>query len=312
MVPHGYEVDPSFAEWIHRQRTTYASMLKEKIPNPMVLDRMNKLDELGFNFTVHSDKWMDHWMLLKEYKEKHGHCQVPTHYVENPRLGRWTHTQRHQRRLQQRGKKSCTTPERIALLDELGFSWEVRAPVEQPRATWHQRCDELKKFHQIHNHFLVPAETHPKLHVWCHEQKNRLKKLDESGRDSSRRMGPARVHTLQELGFTKDTPLADVQRINEAEMTTVPEVNEPMAQTVAVDVAVDDHAAAAALPAAFRDRLDEPLAAAAGEAADDDHAVSETVDALRAVNDTVEAAVNEQMDTTTGNKTTTNDLTHFV
>ena len=72
LVPHGYTEDPSFAEWIHRQRTTYAAMQKDKKPNKMVAERMERLKEVGFNFTVHSDKWMDHWNELKAYKDKHG------------------------------------------------------------------------------------------------------------------------------------------------------------------------------------------------------------------------------------------------
>ncbi len=113
MVPHGYPEDPSFAEWIHRQRTSYNSLVKDEengtltaTVNPMMRERFQQLKKLGFNFTVHSDKWMDHWQQLKDYKGKHGDCQVPTHYVENPKLGRWVHTQRHQRRLQSKGKKS--------------------------------------------------------------------------------------------------------------------------------------------------------------------------------------------------------------
>lgn len=105
LVPHGYVRDPSFAEWIHRQRTSYNS--KTTGPNnPMLEDRFQQLKALGFNFTVHSDKWMDHWNQLKDYKDQNGDCQVPTHYAQNPKLGRWVHTQRHQRRLQQKGKKS--------------------------------------------------------------------------------------------------------------------------------------------------------------------------------------------------------------
>ena len=126
LVPHGYPEDPSFAEWIHRQRTSYNTLLKEEededeaageepaasksstpaVSKPMMKARFEQLKDLGFNFTVHSDKWMDHWNQLKAYKEKHGDCQVPTHYTENPRLGRWVHTQRHQRRLQAKGKRS--------------------------------------------------------------------------------------------------------------------------------------------------------------------------------------------------------------
>jgi hypothetical protein len=213
LVPHGYDVDPSFAEWIHRQRTAYAAMLKEDKPNPLVQSRMVKLEEIGFNFTVHSDKWMDHWQMLKLYKEKHGDCQVPTHYAENPKLGRWTHTQRHQRRLQVKGKKSCITNERVALLDQLGFSWEVRPALEQVRATWQQRYDELREFHLVHGHFHIPANTHPKLLQWSHEQRTRLQSLNTQStavEAASRRMGLDRVKALEELGFTKDTVLTEL------------------------------------------------------------------------------------------------------
>ena len=140
LVPHGYTEDPSFAEWVHRQRTTHAHLMKELSDqadiqqhqcskhqlNPLVNQRMKLLEDLGFRFTVHADKWIEHWKELKAYKEIHGNCMVPTHCRENPQLGRWVHTQRHQRRLQLRGKKSCMTDERVQLLDSLGFSWDVR------------------------------------------------------------------------------------------------------------------------------------------------------------------------------------------
>jgi hypothetical protein len=79
LVPHGYASDPSFAEWIHRQRTTYASIdntttttTSTESSNLMVRERMDMLQQLGFNFTVHSDKWTDHWNMLKAYRDKHG------------------------------------------------------------------------------------------------------------------------------------------------------------------------------------------------------------------------------------------------
>jgi hypothetical protein len=221
MVPHGYSTDPSFAEWIHRQRTAYASMVKDAKPNPLAQSRMAMLEEIGFNFTVHTDKWMEQYNILKEYKEKHGHCQVPTHYAENPRLGRWTHTQRHQRRLKSKlYKKSSISQERIALLDDLGFNWEVRPPIDQPRATWQQRYDELVEYYTNNGNFLISPETHPKLYRWCCEQRSRLNKLESqpsmsvatdgipvSDGEQSRRMGEDRVKLLSDIGFTSKTTL---------------------------------------------------------------------------------------------------------
>jgi len=217
-VPHGYEEDPSFAEWIHRQRTTYASILKDpEETSALVKDRMKQLEELGFNFTVHSDKWMDHYEQLKLYKRNHGDCLVPTHYADNPQLGRWTHTQRHQRRLQSKGKRSCMTKERIAMLDALGFQWEVRPAFERPRATWQQRYDELRIFHMKHGHFRVTPDTtkgdnpdaDPLLHAWALEQRARLRNIEAKGKDSSRRMGPDRVDALARIGFSRDVDLVD-------------------------------------------------------------------------------------------------------
>ena len=208
-MPHGYEPDPSFAEWIHRQRTTYAAMKKDKAPIALVVERMAKLEEMDFNFTVHSDKWMDHYEQLKKYKEDHGDCQVPTLYLPNTKLGRWTHTQRHQRRLQNKGKRSSMTVERINLLDQLGFSWEVRPAFDRPRATWQQRYDELRAFHLENGHFLVKSEQDSLLHSWAHEQRSRLKNIAAKGGDSSRRMKPDRQEALARIGFTKDVELAE-------------------------------------------------------------------------------------------------------
>jgi Helicase associated domain len=201
-------------------------MVKDEKPNPLVQSRIAKLEEIGFNFTVHSDKWMEQYLMLKAYKEKHGDCQVPTHYAENPKLGRWTHTQRHQRRLKLKlYKKSSISQERIALLDDLGFNWEVRPSIEQPRATWHQRYDELVEYYTNNGNFLVSPETHPKLYRWCSEQRSRLKKLESHtpaaiateelpvpDGEQSRRMGPDRVKLLSDIGFTSNVSLAKPTR----------------------------------------------------------------------------------------------------
>jgi hypothetical protein len=220
LVPHGYDVDPSFAEWIHRQRTAYASMIKDEKPNPLLQSRMKKLEEIGFNFTVHTDKWMDQYRLLKIYKEKHGHCHVPRHYTENPKLSRWTHTQRHQRRLNLKLYKQATiSQERIALLDEIGFNWELRPSREQPRATWNQRYDELVDYYKTYNNFYIPIDTHPKLHRWCCEQRNRLQDVHKQSLSTCSnsddivetkekvQIGLDRIKLLHDIGFTKDTIL---------------------------------------------------------------------------------------------------------
>jgi hypothetical protein len=109
------------------------------------------------------------------------------------------------------------TMERVALLDQLGFSWEVRPSLERPRATWQQRLEELTEFHNktsesesASSHFLLDPSRMPHLHAWAQEQKYRLKLLERNnGKDVSKRMGPERVDALKQLGFDKNVELND-------------------------------------------------------------------------------------------------------
>jgi hypothetical protein len=104
----------------------------------------------------------------------------------------------------------CITQERIDLLDELGFSWEVRPSLERPRASWEQRLEELTEYSKAHGTFLVDPSTMPQLHAWCQEQRQRLRVLEKNiGRDVSKRMGPERVAALERIGFTRLALLND-------------------------------------------------------------------------------------------------------
>jgi hypothetical protein len=137
---------------------------------------------------------------------------VPTHYAANPKLGRWVHTQRHQRRLMLKNKKSCMTQQRVDLLDQLGFSWELRHALVGPRHSWQQRAGQLKDYHIKHSNFMMPPDKMPDLWRWAHEQKVRLYNLDRFGTDATRimktKMTQERVAILKDMGFTKDVELA--------------------------------------------------------------------------------------------------------
>lgn len=125
------------------------------------------------------------------------------------------------------------TQERIDLLDQLGFSWEVRPSLERPRATWQQRLEELQTYHQTYGNFLVDPLVMPQLHAWCHEQRNRLRQINKNnGKDLSKRMSPERAQALHDLGFTKDTILLDANAAltkvtGTSEEEIPPEVTDP-------------------------------------------------------------------------------------
>lgn len=129
------------------------------------------------------------------------------------------------------------TQERIDLLDQLEFSWEVRPSLELPRASWSQRFEELTQFYESHRSFCVPQVHSPQLHAWCAEQKQRLKQVDKNGKDSSKRMGPDRIKLLHELGFTKDVELAPPEDLEHAE-DDKPETDEETRSVKVVDAVV--------------------------------------------------------------------------
>ena len=57
------------------------------------------------------------------YKERHGHCNVPSNYSEDPALGSWVKSQRRNYKLLRQGLPSNMTRERFSQLQALGFEW---------------------------------------------------------------------------------------------------------------------------------------------------------------------------------------------
>jgi hypothetical protein len=114
-----------------------------------------------------ADRWNDRYQQFKEFIQKHGHCHVPINYKENPHLSRWAKRQRYQWKLKQEGKPSAMTDSRYALLEDLGFLWDVR------HTTWDSRYRELLQFHAIHGHCHVSINCNefPKLvSLYKHER----------------------------------------------------------------------------------------------------------------------------------------------
>jgi hypothetical protein len=56
-------------------------------------ERKQKLDELGFVWSLRAKRIEDHWdQMFKQlltYKEEHGDCLVPSRWEANLKLGKW-------------------------------------------------------------------------------------------------------------------------------------------------------------------------------------------------------------------------------
>mmetsp|Transcript_1746 Transcript_1746/g.2824 ORF Transcript_1746/g.2824 Transcript_1746/m.2824 type:complete len:380 (-) Transcript_1746:336-1475(-) len=103
-----------FSSWLNIQRRFYK---KGTLPG----HRVDRLNEIGFNWSVHDVSWEEQFKQLVKFKGKHGHCNVTQRYLDNPSLGTWVNEQRQCYR-GKGGKK--LEKDRIDRLNGMGFTWE--------------------------------------------------------------------------------------------------------------------------------------------------------------------------------------------
>lgn len=96
------------------------------------------------------------------------------------------------------GKKTTLTDERIRLLSELNFPWEVEAWGDDTIVPWEYRFRDLRRYKSEHGHVNVPM-SHPTLGLWVHKQRALLQRGQRG--ESRRVMTPDRARRLEELGF---------------------------------------------------------------------------------------------------------------
>lgn len=119
IVPRKYDADPKLASWVENQRALwnrdfnqskdrnntvtspvhtnadhYLSPNKGQLHTARHLtqERKEKLDALGFVWSLRSKRIDDHWdemfKQLLDYKNQHGDCRVPSRYEPNLKLGK--------------------------------------------------------------------------------------------------------------------------------------------------------------------------------------------------------------------------------
>mmetsp|Transcript_7284 Transcript_7284/g.10307 ORF Transcript_7284/g.10307 Transcript_7284/m.10307 type:complete len:388 (+) Transcript_7284:114-1277(+) len=108
IVPQNYKDDIQLASWVNKQR------VREK---ELSEDRVRRLNEIGFVWSVYQSTWNTMLESLKRFKSKHNHCRVPRKYEENPQLGKWVDNQRVNLR------KGRLSQERRRQLDSIGFEY---------------------------------------------------------------------------------------------------------------------------------------------------------------------------------------------
>lgn len=132
LVPHTYPENQILSRWVKRQRYQYKLKMSGKT-STMTDARIKQLEDIGFVWDSHATAWDNRLKELSDYREKHGDCNVPSNFPENPELATWIKCQRRQFKLFMAGNKnSSMTSDRIQALNALGFIWKVREDLPLP------------------------------------------------------------------------------------------------------------------------------------------------------------------------------------
>jgi hypothetical protein len=133
-VPLKYKPNLALGAFVNRQRTEYRK-LKQGLQSSLNDQRINELNELGFKWAIRVARtpWEKRLHELKKFKAEFGHTNVPSTYPPNQPLAYWIFKQRGQYRIYMKNftsgmhdddKPVChMTPDRIRMLNEIGFDW---------------------------------------------------------------------------------------------------------------------------------------------------------------------------------------------
>ena len=135
-----------------------------------------------------SERWEARLRELKEFREEHGHCNVPRKHPGG--LGIWVMNQRSSGKEESQRCDAGQTQQ----LEELGFEWTTAKTPDR----WEERLRQLKEFKEEYGHCDVPQRHPGGLGKWVSKQRYR-------GKEECRRLDASRVHKLDELGFRWET-----------------------------------------------------------------------------------------------------------
>eukprot|EP00978_Attheya_sp_CCMP212_P011169 scaffold27385_cov47-Attheya_sp.AAC.2 len=107
--------------WVVTQRQAFRR-LEEGLASPLINERREKLEGIGFVFVYRPTAWDQRFQELVDFKKINGHTKVPT---GSGQLGRWVDTQRRAFRRLKEGKYSPLINERREKLKGIGFRFII-------------------------------------------------------------------------------------------------------------------------------------------------------------------------------------------
>jgi hypothetical protein len=144
--------------WVRNQRREYQRLLNggNHTKSTLSPQRVHALQRLDFVwYQSHSAAWQEQYEQLKVFYQQRGHSNVP----QNSTLGRWC--------MNQRTRRSDLSPERIYLLEELNFQWNVKD------AIWYQMLQRFQDYYEQHGRTSISVQDTEQndLRLWLHLQR---------------------------------------------------------------------------------------------------------------------------------------------
>jgi len=183
-VPAQYPLNQPLAKWTNYVR-------RQKKVGKLPAERIRCLEELGFCWALRERSvfrldWDVMLAALTAFKERHGHCNVPSQWPENPRLVWWV------AKLRCRKREGRLDHRQISQLTRLGIVWG-----RPPKPSWSEMYAALAEYQRVHGDCNVPRDwpENPHLRTWIQMQRQVRK---------ANRLEQGQVEQLDKLGFVWD------------------------------------------------------------------------------------------------------------
>ena len=174
-VPNRWPENKQLGSWVGTQRKAYQD---KKLSE----GHKKRLEEIGFIWDAIEADWEEMFTALKEYKERFGHCNIPSIWAENKQLAEWIKAQRKNYR------RATLSDDKIKRLEDIGFVWDF------PESSWEMKFDALKEYKKNHGNCNVPQgwAENKQLGRWVGRQR-------EAYQD--KKLSNDRVRRLKDIGF---------------------------------------------------------------------------------------------------------------
>ncbi|HPI19375.1 MAG TPA: helicase associated domain-containing protein [Candidatus Kapabacteria bacterium] len=173
-VPVRWHENKYIAYWVQRIRVYKSQLTPEKV---------QQLDDIGFNWSYYEEHFEKHFQSLKEYFIKNGHCNVLL--SEDEKLTNWI---RYLRKVRKGMYDYKLSEVHIKRLDEIDFVWDPRD------LFWENSYQKLIEYKELNGHCNVKKNEDNSLFLWCRTNRYNKDKLSKD-----------KIERLDALGFNWET-----------------------------------------------------------------------------------------------------------